>query len=171
MVNVVIMRHGEAHAQANTDSERCLTDAGAAEVAQMANWLAQAYAAFDYIWVSPYQRTQQSAAIMLESQSVAAMTHQGKTAEHGVHVQVEPELVPDGNAQAVLNKVDALLAAEPDARVLLISHMPLVSFLVEAFTQPGQAPIFSTAGLCCIAYQPAKGGKLLEKNAPLDLLL
>ena len=64
MVNVVIMRHGEAQAHAVTDSMRQLTAQGRAEVKQMACWLADTYAAFDYVWVSPYVRTRETAALI-----------------------------------------------------------------------------------------------------------
>ncbi|CAM5205536.1 phosphohistidine phosphatase SixA [Alishewanella longhuensis] len=157
MINVVIMRHGEAQAQAATDSLRPLTEHGRIEVQQMALWLAEAVPVFDYVWVSPYVRTRETAALMLEAQ------------QHGAKLEVLPELVPEAPAFALQQRFDLLLAAEPDAKVLIISHMPLVSFLVEAFTVPGQAPVFSTAGLCGIHYSTAKGGRLLARNSPLEL--
>lgn len=156
MVNVVIMRHGEAQVHAATDSLRALTAQGRTEVKQMACWLADAYTTFDYVWVSPYVRTRETAALMLEAQQ-------------GAKLEVLPELVPEAAASILLERVDLLLAEQPDVRILMISHMPLVSFLVEAFTQSGQAPIFSPAALCCIAYNTAHGGKLLERNSPLEL--
>lgn len=159
MVNVVIMRHGEAQAQAANDSLRELTTQGRTEVKQMALWLAKAYAAFDYVWVSPYTRTRETAALMLEA------------LQHGAKLEVLPELVPEAAASKLQERVDLLLAEQPDVRILIISHMPLVSFLVEVFTQSGQAPIFSTAALCCIDYNTARGGKLLERNSPLELSL
>lgn len=159
MVNLVIMRHGEAQLHAAADNQRTLTEQGRLEVKQMALWLNETYRAFDYVWVSPYVRTRETAALVLETQQQAAQ------------LQVLPELVPEASAEALRDKLDLLLAEQPDARVLMISHMPLVSFLVEVFTRPGQAPVFSTAALCCIDYNPDSGGKLLEKNSPLDLRL
>ena len=82
-----------------------------------------------------------------------------------------PELVPDGDAALFKSYFDARISDNPDTRVLLISHMPLVSFLVEAFTVSGQAPVFSTAQLACIDYQPEQGGRLLERLSPQDLAL
>lgn len=159
MVNIVIMRHGEAEPPAADDQQRALTIQGRSEVQQMASWLAQAYPAFDYLWVSPYLRTRQTAALMLEAQ------------QRGCQLQVMQQLVPDGQAEQVKTALDLLLAEQPDARVLLVSHMPLVSFLVESLTETGRAPIFTTAALCCIDYQTARGGKLLEQNSPLELTL
>lgn len=151
------MRHGEAEPLQSHDLQRALTVQGQQEVKQMARWLATAYASFDYVWVSPYLRTQQTAALVLEAQRGACQ------------LQLKPELVPDGSVLAVQNAVDLLLAEHPFARILLVSHMPLVSFLVEGFTEAGRTPIFTTAAVSCIDYEPTRGGKLLEQNSPLEL--
>ena len=159
MVNLVIMRHGEAEPLSSQDSQRQLTARGQHEVNQMALWLQQHYAAFDWIWASPYLRTCQTAELMLAKQAPFSQ------------LEIVPELVPDGDAALFKSYFDARISAKPDARVLLVSHMPLVSFLVEAFTQPGQAPIFSTAQLACIDYRPAGSGRLLERLSPQELAL
>lgn len=159
MVNLVIMRHGEAVAQSSQDSQRQLNARGDAEVSQMALWLAKVYAHFDYILASPYLRTQQTAALMLAQQGGATQ------------LQTLPELVPDGDCHQVQLYVDALLAEAPAAKILIVSHMPLVSFLVETFTRSGNTPIFDTAALACITYTPGGQGVLLEKIAPADLQL
>ncbi len=145
MVNLVIMRHGEAEPQYLSDSERQLTAAGQAEVSEMAQWLHHHYSAFDRIFSSPYRRTQQTAAVLLQK---------GLSAHS---VEVNADLVPEGNAQLVVDFLDMLYAENPQAKILLVSHMPLVSFLVEAFTRSGQTPIFDTAGVACIEYHPAQG--------------
>ena len=159
MVNLVIMRHGEAVAQSSQDSQRQLNARGEAEVGQMAQWLTQVYPQFDYVLASPYVRTQQTAELML--------AQQGNTTQ----LQTLPELVPDGDCHQVQLYVDALLSQSPDARILLVSHMPLVSFLVETFTKSGNTPIFDTASLACIDYSAGGHGTLLEKIAPADLSL
>ncbi len=159
MVNLVIMRHGEAVAQSSQDSQRQLTAKGEAEVAAMAGWLTQVYPSFDYVLASPYVRTQQTARLMAASQPT------------GCTLQTLPELVPEGDCHQVQLYVDALLETKPDARILLVSHMPLVSFLVETFTKSGNTPIFDTAALACIQYERAGSGALLEKMAPAELLL
>jgi len=153
MVNLVIMRHGEAEPQYLSDSERQLTAAGQAEVSQMAEWLHHHYSAFDRIFSSPYRRTQQTAALLVQK----AVSTQA--------VEVNTDLVPEGNAQLVVDFLDMLYAENPQARILLVSHMPLVSFLVEAFTRSGQTPIFDTAGVACIDYHLHRG-VLLEYACP-----
>jgi phosphohistidine phosphatase len=153
MVNLVIMRHGEAEPQYLSDSERQLTAAGQAEVSQMAEWLHHHYSAFDQIFSSPYRRTQQTAALLLQK----GLSMQA--------VEVNTDLVPEGNAQWVVDFLDLIYTENPHAKILLVSHMPLVSFLVEAFTRSGQTPIFDTAGVACIDYHQQKG-VLLEYACP-----
>ena len=153
------MRHGEAEPLSSQDSQRQLTARGQHEVSQMALWLQQHYAAFDWIWASPYLRTRQTAELMLAKQQPFSQ------------FEIVPELVPEGDATLFKSYFDARISTQPDARVLLVSHMPLVSFLVEAFTVQGQAPIFTTAQLACIDYRPEQGGRLLERLSPQELSL
>ena len=159
MVNLVIMRHGEAEPMSVQDSQRQLTVRGQHDVSQMALWLQHHYAAFDWIWASPYMRTRQTAEIMVAKQAGFSQ------------LEIISELVPDGDANIFKRYFDARLSVKPDARVLLVSHMPLVSFLVEAFTVTGQAPVFSPAQLACIDYKPTQGGQLLERLSPQELAL
>lgn len=153
MVNLVIMRHGEAEPQYLSDSERQLTAAGQAEVSEMAQWLHHHYSAFDRIFSSPYRRTVQTAAVLVQKGLVSQA------------VELNTDLVPEGNAQFVVDFLDMLYAENPQAKILLVSHMPLVSFLVEAFTRSGQTPIFDTAGVACIDYHQHRG-MLLEYACP-----
>tara|TARA_R110002126_G_scaffold10245_4_gene46451 strand:- start:1378 stop:1866 length:489 start_codon:yes stop_codon:yes gene_type:complete len=159
MVNIVIMRHGEAEPMTQHDSQRQLTQRGTLEAQQMASWLQSCYGFFDCVWVSPYVRACQTADVML--------TRQGPDCQ----LQRFTELVPEGSAQQIQTLLDAKLAEQPDARILLVTHMPLVSFLVETLTHAGQTPVFSTAGICCIDYNPAQGGRLLEITSPQELIL
>ena len=159
MVNLVIMRHGEAEPLSSQDSQRQLTAKGRAEVSQMANWLAQHYQTLDWVVCSPFVRTRQTAELML--------AQQGNTTQF----EMLPELVPEGDCHQIQLYINARLEQAPDARLLLVSHMPLVSFLVETFTKSGCTPVFETSGLVCIDYQPFAAGKLLERMAPSDLKL
>jgi len=153
------MRHGEAEPLSSQDSQRQLTARGQHEVSQMALWLQQHYAAFDWIWASPYLRTRQTAELMLAKQAPFSQ------------LEIVPQLVPEADATLFKSFFDACVSEKPDARVLLVSHMPLVSFLVEAFTTPGQAPIFSTAQIACIDYHAGQGGRLLERLSAQELPL
>ncbi|WP_333798312.1 phosphohistidine phosphatase SixA [Rheinheimera sp.] len=159
MVNLVIMRHGEAEPHSSQDSQRQLTAKGRDDVSHMALWLSQHYQAFDLVLSSPFVRAQQTAELMLKAQPATT------------RFEIIPELVPEGDSHQVQLYLDALRAEQPELRVLLVSHMPLVSFLVETFTKTGNTPIFETSALVGIHYQPGEGGKLLERLAPADLVL
>ncbi|MEE2022948.1 MULTISPECIES: phosphohistidine phosphatase SixA [Alkalimonas] len=160
MVNLVIMRHGEAEALQSTDAERQLTVKGITEANQMAGWLQLHFPAFDRIICSPYTRACQTAQLVLQKQ-----------AAKGCELELLSDLVPDGDPQQVQLYLDALWAAQPELRILLVSHMPLVSFLVQTFSYSGQAPIFATAGVACLHYEPEKTGQLLETASPFELNL
>lgn len=149
------MRHGEAEALQFNDQQRQLTARGQSEVIQVASWLHKHYPSFDRVLCSPYQRTQQTAALLVQ--------------HHAIGVDLLPELVPDGDAAQVQCYLEALWSLEPNSRFLLVSHMPLVSFLVETFTLQGSAPAFATAGMVFIDYEPGVGGHLLEKVTPQEL--
>lgn len=151
------MRHGEAEPMASSDKLRPLTLKGADEVTQMASWLSQQHGHFDWVWSSPYLRTQQTAELMLAKQAKFSQ------------LDLVADLVPEANAATFQSYLDACLTTKPDARILLISHMPLVSFLVAQFTDASQAPVFSPAQLACIDYQPLQHGRLIETMSTDDL--
>ncbi len=157
MVNLVIMRHGDAEPQSSQDSQRQLTPKGRADVALMAKWVANSYQPFDFILHSPFIRTQQTAELMWQGQSAKPS------------LQTLAELIPEGDSQQVQLFVDALLETQPNARILLVSHMPLVSFLVETFSKTGQTPIFETSGLVGLEYQAGQRGVVLEKMSIAEL--
>ncbi|MCC5826509.1 phosphohistidine phosphatase SixA [Alkalimonas sp.] len=159
MVNLVIMRHGEAEALQSTDAKRQLTTKGKAEACRMASWLRQHYPAFDKIICSPYSRARQSAELMLQKQPA------------GCELALLSDLVPEGDPMQVQLYLDALWSSEPEQRILLVSHMPLVSFLVQTFSSAGQCPVFATAGLACLQYEPGRNGQLLEAISPQELSL
>jgi phosphohistidine phosphatase len=160
MVNLVIMRHGEAEPLSSQDSQRQLTAKGRDEVSLMAHWLLQHYHSVDWVVCSPFVRTRQTAELMLAQQNSATQ------------FEILPELIPEGDCHQVLLYINARLEQTPNAKFLLVSHMPLVSFLVETFTKNGCTPVFETSGLVCIEYQPSSStGTLLERVAPSDLKL
>lgn len=48
------------------------------------------------------------------------------------------------------------LAAEHD-NILMVSHLPLVGYLVQSLCPVAGAPMFATSGLACIEWQDDKG--------------
>lgn len=137
-MQILVMRHGEAQAQAADDASRALTAHGRAQARAQGQWLAM-HGAPDALWVSPYLRAQQTADEVLAGlgQPLARVTL--------------PELTPSGDIAAIT----ALLAGSDDCqRVLMVSHMPMVAYLVEALV-PGEVPMaFATAEIVVIDREP-----------------
>ena len=108
-MEILLLRHGQASWQAKTDMERELTPRGESEVAGAAQWLEASGWRPDQIWVSPYRRAQQTAAIInrhwqLPQRSKASLT-------------------PDSE----LDELEAMIATFKGERLMLIGHNPLLT--------------------------------------------
>jgi phosphohistidine phosphatase SixA len=145
VVNVFIMRHGEAESVAKTDMQRELTREGREDVEQMSTSYRDELSQVDIIWASPYLRAQQTAELM----SAQLLTRPSTP------VTTQPFLPPNGNPRDVL----AELESHRDQTVLIISHQPLVGVLVEALAglEPGRYRM-GTGSLACLSTEVyAKG--------------
>ncbi len=136
---VYIMRHGEAESLAGRDKERQLTPLGASECALVGRWMSAFQPQVDYILTSPYVRVMQSLAAL----------RAGWPSEKAV-VETHDYLVPNAPAEKAAHYLWDLAYSKSVDSVLVVSHMPLVSFLVEALDSGKQSPIFCTSGLACI---------------------
>lgn len=136
---VYVMRHGEAESLAGRDRERQLTPVGASECAQVGRWLTSIQPSIDYALVSPYVRAEQSL-VALKS---------GWKFGHAVE-ETHDYLTPSASADSAASYLWDLANAEAVKSVLVVSHMPLVSFLVEALDSGRHAPIFCTSGVACL---------------------
>ena len=134
------MRHGDAEPFASSDRQRQLTERGIAEVKRNALWLCQQVSQFDLILVSPYVRAQQTQALVSEIVDTAT------------RLETLDDLVPEGNAANVHDYIDAAVNLYQPKNVLIVSHMPLVSYLVETFSTEKATPIFPTAAIAHIDY-------------------
>jgi phosphohistidine phosphatase len=120
-VNLYIMRHGLAEpARGRPDQERCLLAEGEAQILSVATQMVVCAQEMpvDLIIASPYVRTQQSAMIF------------NKVVKLSRSVLTSTLVVPEGDAGKVAN----YLSQFGDKNVLLISHMPLVSYLIGYLT-------------------------------------
>lgn len=146
------MRHGEAKTHAAKDELRELTATGINEVKSVSEKLLDEQ--FDLIIVSPYVRAQQTAKCIIGNNKNAQV--------------IESNLIiPEGNAQDAHNYLDGLLAEQAYKKVLIVSHMPLVSYLVAELTSDNYMPIFQTAALLKIDYHLEKmKGDVLEMVCP-----
>lgn len=156
-MKIFIMRHGDALATAKgeTDAERRLSREGELEVATNANWLAEhgQGQAISLALVSPYARAQQTATIVYSLVKSNAQ-------------ETCSDITPDSSAEQFADYLKARLALAAEQKddidsVLIVSHMPFVSYLVSELDPRIQPPIFPTAGIAEIDYDVATAtGKL-----------
>ncbi|AOV96363.1 phosphohistidine phosphatase SixA [Edwardsiella hoshinae] len=146
-MQVFIMRHGEAALEAASDAQRPLTLAGHDESVRMAAWLARSVEQIDRVLVSPYLRAQQTLAAVREVLPLPA------------EVEVLNELVPGGDADVTASYLEAL-AAQTSQRVLIISHLPLVGYLVSSLCPQEAPPMFSTSAIAAVSL--AEDGGVFE---------
>ncbi|OMQ24784.1 phosphohistidine phosphatase SixA [Serratia oryzae] len=133
-MQVLIMRHGEAVLEAASDSVRPLTECGREESRQMAAWLNAQSVNIERVLVSPYLRAEQTLEVVREA----------LTLPEGA--EILPELTPGGDAGLVSCYLQ-VLAKEGVGAVLVVSHLPLVGYLVAELC-PGECPpMFATSAI------------------------
>lgn len=156
-VLLFIMRHGEAEAARRDDKSRKLTEFGRSQSLATSHWL-QKYSqaqAIDLALVSPYLRTRQTLDVVCQHQPVPV-------------IEISNDIVPDGDIHQAHDYIDALLSqsahrTQPLRSILLVSHMPLVSYLVDELCHTHSMPLFATGSVAVIEYSPARQrGTLLE---------
>lgn len=132
-MEVFIMRHGEAEARAATDAQRQLTEDGIQQIHFMATEYGHLLSGVDAVWSSPYIRAQQTASIMAESL--------------GKEIVTQPFLPPNGNPIEVLGALEQYR----QQTLLLVSHQPLVSILIDGLAglEPGSHRM-CTGALTCL---------------------
>ncbi|OTA20453.1 phosphohistidine phosphatase [Xenorhabdus beddingii] len=154
---VFIMRHGDAALDSISDTARELTPRGCMESRKMAYWLEQQDPDVDYILVSPYLRAGQTLEVVREYLTLPDSE------------EVLDELTPSGDVALVASYLH-VLSTQGHKSVLVVSHLPLVGYLVSDLC-PGQPPpMFATSGIACVKwdYQAAKGS-LLWQTSPAQL--
>jgi phosphohistidine phosphatase len=174
VMQLFIMRHGEAEGFAGhtfkRDNERQLTKQGVSEAQLMANCFLEMNINFSHVFTSPYIRAQQTCAEVLKVFELNAVTLDFIT--------------PSGDAKQVHDFIDGLLSAHEkeqskeanlnkdkgiEKSLLIVSHMPLVSYLVSELTFDAQTPIFATAGVAQIEYNTVTmRGELVRMVSPSD---
>lgn len=139
------MRHGDALWNAQNDAERSLSSIGRMQTEQMAKRLFQELKNVDLVLISPYLRAEQ-------------------TWEELVCFGIKPkykfnltDLVPSANPSHTLNVILAYAEQYQAQKVLVISHMPLLSYLVAEIVRGEDAPIFSTSAVCSVEINDGYG--------------
>jgi phosphohistidine phosphatase len=157
-MRIFIMRHGQAQAMTFCDQSRELTSHGRNEVKDMASWLVDQKEHFDAIFVSPYVRAQQTAEIVKNTLATS------------IALTTLDFITPEDSAKRMHNYIDVAYIDNSDVKVLIVSHMPLVSYLVAEFTCGQHAPLFETASIVEIDYDISSvKGQLIAHTAPNSL--
>lgn len=136
-MQVYIMRHGDAALQAASDAARALTQKGKDDSVIMAKWLSERTPAIDNVLVSPYLRAEQTLEEISHYLPLPAQ------------IEVTSMLTPSGDAQYVADKILDLAALGANA-VLVVSHLPLVGYLVSELCPHEAPPMFMTSSIVCI---------------------
>lgn len=148
-MKLFILRHGDAEVYASSDDQRQLTEQGRRNVTQTATKYAKELCTVDSVLVSPYVRAQQTADIVLSSLSL-----EDTAQANALSVSTVDFITPDIPPQTVINKLFSLQEQMSDANILLVSHQPLVGYLINLFCQGqpnfmGGYPM-SPASLACL---------------------
>lgn len=139
-MNIYIMRHGEASHYGRLDAERKLTEHGKKQSIQIAKWLKRQLGCFDYGLVSPYVRAQQT----LETiNTILPVTL----------VEVSQDLTPDGSVNLIIDRLNNLHHKQVNS-ILIISHLPLVGYLISDLCPSVSPPLFSTASVALVTLSP-----------------
>ncbi len=157
-MQLFIMRHGDASMLAPSDAQRPLTKQGNVEANLMGKWLHGLNVNLTDVLVSPYLRAQQTTSALLSQ------------LECKPEVNTVDFITPSGDATQVHDFIDGFCAEKHCQQLLMVTHMPLVSYLVAELTFDKQAPIFQTAAIAEIDYDlTAMKGTLVRLISPLDL--
>ncbi|TMM44799.1 phosphohistidine phosphatase SixA [Colwellia ponticola] len=180
-MQVYIMRHGEAESFFGQghfdDSQRALTAQGNIEVNMMAKWLEKMQIKPTQVFVSPYIRAQQTCALVTTMMQTTITTLDFITPAGDVkqvHDFIDgwcsEQCSKQNTKQAQQSIYQAVNIEDVEQSLLIISHMPLVSYLVAQLTQSANAPIFATAAIAHIDYDIDKmHGTLQRLMSPIAL--
>jgi len=158
-MQIFVMRHGQAEAIARSDALRPLTEEGIKEAKVTGQWLLENSRTFDCVFVSPYLRAQQTADAVI---SQLGHVHNRQTLSF---------ITPEDNPKDVHDYLDAVCDVERYQNILLVAHMPLVSYLVAELTSTKTMPIFQTASVAKIEYDSHKMlGEFITLISPNDVV-
>ncbi|GAL57280.1 phosphohistidine phosphatase SixA [Pseudescherichia vulneris] len=155
-MQVFIMRHGDAALEAASDSVRPLTLCGCDESRQMATWLKGQKVNVERVLVSPFLRAEQT------------LEKVGECMNLPDSVDVLPELTPGGDVALVGDYLHAL-ASKGVSSVLVISHLPLVGYLVSELCPEETPPMFLTSAIASVTLDGEGKGTFNWQVSPCNL--
>lgn len=148
-MKLFILRHGDAEVYASSDDKRQLTTQGRRNVTETAKKYTQELRAVSNIFVSPYVRAQQTADI------VASSFSSENTAQANAFSMATVDFItPNAPPQTAINELFSWQEQMPSGDILLISHQPLVGYLISLFCQRkpnfGGGYPMSPASMACL---------------------
>lgn len=154
-MQLFLMRHGEAGFDANSDKARVLTSDGIQQAQQMAQKLKQHVSSFDLVLLSPYIRVQQTWEQVKETFPATS------------DIKVLDELVPSSAPDRTALMINAYAEQIKASNVLVISHMPLLGYLVSELVSGTEPPLFATAGLALLNIQAEHAEHVWQQSPSL----
>ncbi|GAC15260.1 phosphohistidine phosphatase SixA [Aliiglaciecola lipolytica] len=141
---IFVMRHGEAAPSLQNDQQRPLNESGVAQAQQCGHWLEsfskRSKKPVSHAMVSPYLRTQQTFEHVSKITNIA-------------NVNENSDIVPNGNCQVMHYFIDQFAVKNNDLTgLLLVSHMPFVSYFIDEMCDIHTSKIFSTGTIVCLDY-------------------
>ena len=151
-MQVFIMRHGDAALDAASDSVRPLTSCGCDESRLMANWLKGQKVDIERVLVSPFLRAEQTLDVVGECMNLPGNV----------------DVLPCGDVGMVSAWLQTL-ANEGVASVLVISHLPLVGYLVSELCPGETPPMFTTSAIASVTLDESGKGIFNWQMSPCNL--
>lgn len=144
-MKLIIMRHGQAESIRVEDIQRNLTALGRKQASKAGKWLMGYLGvgkAVDIALVSNYARAEQTYQQLCQHLLVSQQ-------------QVCLDVIPEGDPKVAHDYIDWLLTEQPTLEVVLIvSHMPFVSYFLEEVHIHKQSMLFDTSSLVVVDYNP-----------------
>lgn len=152
-MKLIIMRHGEAETFRVQDKRRNLTGHGEKQALDAGRWLVGYLGAdtpIDIALISSYARAQQTFQQLSSEVKV-------------ISSQVCDDVIPEGDPKVAHDFVKALIEDSPSSNVMLIvSHMPFVSYFLEEVHKDKQTMLFDTSSLVIVEYDAERGDGVIE---------
>ncbi|MFT6283844.1 MAG: phosphohistidine phosphatase [Arenicella sp.] len=152
-MKLIIMRHGEAERFREKDNTRSLTSLGEKQASTAGKWLHDylgSDASVDIALVSSYVRAQQTYE-QLSKQVVV------------IEKQICEDVIPEGDTKVTHDFIKVLFETKSQPTVILIvSHMPFVSYFLEEVHVEKQSMLFDTSSMVIVDYDLAAGAGKIE---------
>lgn len=153
IMKLIIMRHGEAERFQLQDKTRSLTSLGEKQASKAGKWLNEylgVNSPVDIALVSSYMRAQQTYKYLSKQLEVKKY-------------EICEDVIPEGDPKIAHEYIKVLLAQKSPPRVVLVvSHMPFVSYFLEEVHIDKQSMLFDTSSFVIVDYDMSIGAGNIE---------